>query len=431
MRTDLVKFTLSGTNFQPGAGNTNVTFYNETYFNDNHENVTARLTSVTATTITGNFTIPANATFGKWFVNVTTADGGTSTSPVTFTVVQQNVPKVTLITPASGYRNRTLTVTLTGSGFQVGTGSNVSFYNQSYFDSNATRVYANITSVTPTSITARVFFPAAAPVGPNSWLVNVTTVDGGTSTTNCRFTLNNPGPTIATMTPLSGVRTDLVKFTLSGTNFQPGAGNTNVTFYNETYFNDNHENVTARLTSVTATTITGNFTIPANATFGKWFVNVTTADGGTSTSPVTFTVVQQNVPKVTLITPASGYRNRTLTVTLTGSGFQVGTGSNVSFYNQSYFDSNATRVYANITSVTPTSIAARVFFPADAPVGPNSWLVNVTTVDGGTSTTNCRFTLNNPGPTITTMTPPSGYGTASSRSHSAAPTSSPARVTRR
>ena len=153
---------------------------------------------------------------GNGSPNVTTVSGGTSTSPVTFTVVQQTTPTVSTITPANGFRNRTLTVTLVGTGFQVGTGSNVSFYNQSYFDTNATLIYANITKVTASGITAQVFFPDDAPVGPNSWLVNVTTVDGGTSTTNCRFSLLEPVPTTGTMTPSTGVRTDLVKFTLGG-----------------------------------------------------------------------------------------------------------------------------------------------------------------------------------------------------------------------
>ncbi|MGA2121518.1 MAG: DUF3821 domain-containing protein, partial [Methanoregula sp.] len=406
VRTDLVRFTLGGTNFQPGAGNTNVTLFNTTYGGI----ITAQLGSVTPTAIAGNFTIPADAAFGKWFVNVTTVSGGTSTSPVTFTVVQQNTPKISTITPTSGFRNRTLTVTLAGTGFQVGTGSNVSFFNQTYFTTNATSIYANVTGVTSTAITARVFFPDDAPVGPNSWLVNVTTVDGGTSTSPVTFTLLQPVPTITgSITPLNGVRTDLVTFTLSGTNFQPGAGNTTVTLFNSTYPGV----ITAQLGSVTPTAITGNFTIPADAAFGKWFANVTTTDGGTSTSLVPFTVTQQLKPAITSITPATGFRNRTLTVSLAGTGFQVGTGSNVSFFNQTYFTTNATSIYANITSVTSTSITARVLFPDDAPVGSNSWIVNVTTVDGGTSTTNCWFTLLKPVPTITgSITPLTGVRTS-------------------
>ena len=94
-------------------------------------------------------------------------------------------------------------------------------------------------------------------------------------------------------------------------------------------------------------------------------------DGGTSTTLTPFMVVQQTKPTISTITPTSGYRNRTLTVTLVGSGFQVGTGSNVSFYNQSYFDTNATLIYANITKVTASGITAQVFFPDDAPVGLN------------------------------------------------------------
>ncbi len=402
VRTSLVTFTLAGTNFQPGPGNTTVTLYNQTYFTAHAGNVTATLTSVTATAITGNFTVPADAAFGKWFVNVTTNNGDTSTSVVPFSVMQQNTPAITSISPATGFRNTTIVFTLAGMNFQIGTGSNVSFFNQTY-----TRVYANVTSVTPTAITARVLFPADAPVGPNGWRVNVTTVDGGGSMSNIPFTLIKPVPTITTITPTTGVRTSLVTFTLAGTNFQPGPGNTTVTLFNRTYFNSHSSNVTAQLTTVTPTTITGNFTVPADAAFGKWFVNVTTINGDTSTSVVPFTVLQQNTPAITSISPATGFRNTTITFTLAGTNFQIGTGSNVSFYNQTY-----SRVYANVTSVSPTVITARVIFPADAPVGPNGWRVNVTTVDGGGSMSNIPFTLVKPVPAITSITPASGMRTS-------------------
>ena len=80
----------------------------------------------------------------------------------------------------------------------------------------------------------------------------------------------------------------------------------------------------------------------------------------------------------------TGFRNTTIVFTLAGTNFQIGTfGSNVSFFNQTYtYGINMT---ANLTSVTPTSITARVLFLSNATIGTNGWLVNVTTVDGGSS----------------------------------------------
>ena len=121
MRTSLVTFSLTGTNFQPGPGNTTVTLFNQTYFTAHAGNVTATLTSVTATAITGNFTVPADAAFGKWFVNVTTINGDTSTITLVFSVTQQNTPTITSISPATGFRNSTIVFTLAGMNFQIGT----------------------------------------------------------------------------------------------------------------------------------------------------------------------------------------------------------------------------------------------------------------------------------------------------------------------
>ncbi len=95
---------------------------------------------------------------------------------------------------------------------------------RAYFDTYGINMTANLTSVTPTSITGRVFILSNATIGTNGWIVNVTTVDGGTSTSPIRFTVVKPVPTITLMTPVSGVRTSLVTFSMTGTNFQPGPG---------------------------------------------------------------------------------------------------------------------------------------------------------------------------------------------------------------
>ncbi len=345
---------------------------------------------------------------------MTTVNGNTSTTPIVFTVPQQNTPTITSISPVSGFQNSTVYFTLAGTNFQIGTfGSNVTFFNQTYFDTYGINMTANLTSVSPTSITGKVFVLPDATTGTNGWMVNVTTVDGGTSTSPIRFTVVKPIPTITLMTPASGMRTSLVTFSMTGTNFQPGTGNTTVTLFNQTYFTDHTANVTAQLTSVTSTAITGNFTVPADAAFGKWFVNVTTINGGTSTTPIVFTVPQQNTPTITSISPATGFQNSTVAFTLAGTNFQIGTGGSiVTFFNQSDFDAYGINMTANLTSVTPTSITGRVFILSNATIGTNGWIVNVTTVDGGTSTSPIRFTVVKPVPTITLMTPVSGVRTS-------------------
>jgi hypothetical protein len=413
VRTSIVAFTLTGTNFQPGIGNTTVTMFNQSYFTAHTHNVTATILSVTPTTIIGNVSVPADSPFGNaWVVNVTTADGGMSMSPITFAVPKQLTPTITAITPASGNLNSTVDVTLTGTNFQIGIGgSNVTFTNTSYFQSTGEYLALKVTSVTPTTITGKLTIPKTAPFG-DRWYVNVTTVDGGNNTVPGRFTVVKPVPTITTMTPATGVRTSIVSFTLAGTNFQPGTGNTTVTLFNRTYFDTYNQNLTANLTSLTPTSITGNFTVPEDSPFGNaWVVNVTTADGGMSMSPVTFAVPQLFMPTVTSITPATAFQNSTVDVSIAGTNFQIGNGgSNVTLFNQTYFDSTGENLSVRITSVTPTLIKGKLTIPNTAPEG-DRWTVNATTVDHGTSMSLVRFTVVKPVPTITSMTPTSGVRT--------------------
>ncbi len=413
VRTNIITFTLAGTNFQPGIGNTTVTLFNRTFFDDNNRNITANITSLTPTAIVGNFTVPADSPFGAaWSVNVTTATGGMSMSPILFSVPQQKTPTVTAITPASAFRNSTVLMTVTGTNFQIGTtGSNVTLYNKTYFDATGEKPGMTILKLSPTQIIGY-FRIADTAVEGNQWLLNVTTVDGGMSMSIVKFTVNRPVPTITTMTPTSGVRTSIVKFTIAGTNFQPGVGNTTVTLFNRTFFDANNKNITANITKITPTSITGNFTVPADSPFGAaWVINVTTASGGMSMSPIMFSVPQQKTPTVTAITPISVFRNGSVLATITGTNFQVGVnGTYVTLYNKTYFDATGENIVVTVLKVTPTSIIGRFQVPDTAPDG-NQWVVNATTVDGGTSPSAVRFTVVKPVPTITSITPASGVRT--------------------
>ncbi len=109
------------------------------------------------------------------------------------------------------------------------------------------------------------------------------------------FTVNPfPAPTIGTISPASGYRNTTVAFTLTGTNFEPGA--TTVTFLNQSA----NQSVAGQppavtemnpiLFSVTSTQIVGNVSIPYNATLNLWKINVATVDGGTTSRPGAFTV---------------------------------------------------------------------------------------------------------------------------------------------
>ena len=80
-----------------------------------------------------------------------------------------------------------------------------------------------IFSITPTQIIGSVKIPLTATL--NSWKINVTTVDGGTTSKSSAFTVNVlPAPTIASFVPSAGARGTSVSFTLTGNNFEANGG---------------------------------------------------------------------------------------------------------------------------------------------------------------------------------------------------------------
>jgi hypothetical protein len=320
---------------------------------------------VTATQIKANFAVAAHTPLGARNVTVTTANG--TSNAVTFTVVNPPVPTLTLIAPAFGQRGLAVGVTLTGTGFVAGTtvtpGAGITLANLSVVDSS----------------TIEVTFTIAANAALGNRNVTVTT-PGGTSNPVTFAVVVTPPPTLAGITPDSGVRGTSVPVALGGTNL---TGATAVTV--------SGTGVTVGTFTVdpTGSTLSATFTISATAATGARTVTVTTP-GGTS-NPVTFTVLG---PTLTSISPASGIRSTTFVATLTGTELTGASAITIS----------GTGVTASgITVLTSTTISANFTITAAAATGARN--VTVTTPIGVTNT--LTFTVYG-GPTLTAIAPVSG-----------------------
>ena len=173
----------------------------------------------------------------------------------------------------SGNRLQTLDVTLTGTKFVSG----ISSVN---FGSNIT---VNSTTVNSgTSITANITIRATATTGARNVSVTNSGPGGGTATLTGAFTVNNPAPTLASISPTSGNRSQTLDVIFTGTNFISGVSS--VSF---------GPDITVNSTTVNSSTrITANITIGAAAETGPRDVSVTNAapGGGTATLTDGFTV---------------------------------------------------------------------------------------------------------------------------------------------
>jgi len=383
-RNTTVNFTIAGNNFQPGLGQTRVRIYEDVL--DHELNVT--VSGVTPATIQGSILIPSDALPGSYILEVSTVDGGTATKAGAFTVGYSSPPSIRDVTPSSGFRNTTTAYTITGTGFQPGL-TTVMFRNQT---TNALLGTLAIMGMSSTVITGDLEIPANASTG--FYRADIITADGGTTSRLNAFQVRAiQPPTIGTITPDTGARGIAVAFTLTGTNFQSDKTSVrimDVVTGTETYMD---------VFSVTPTKIIGRFSIPANAPPGRYLLEVTSADGGTTRKNAAFTVTHMQLPVITSITPAEGFRNSTTAFVLKGSNF-IESGTTVRLRTF------GTTIASSLTSVNATTAIGSFTIPANATTG--SYRLDVITAGGFKSRQNAFTVKDSPDPVAGSVTPSNG-----------------------
>ena len=325
---------------------------------------------VNDSTVTATFTITQAAATGPRSVTINTL-GGTSNA-VTFTVAP--TPHLNSIVPATGARNSIVPVTLNGSGL---TGTTAASINVSGTGVNV----SNVNVVSDASVTAT--FTVASNAALTSRTVTVTL--GAGVSNSVTFTVVNAAPPVLTsITPAAGLRGTSVPVTLAGTgltgatamNFIGGAGGVSIT----------------QFTPVNDTTITATLNIPTTAALGGRNINVTTPGGSSNT--VQFTV---QGPTLTSISPATGARGTSVSVTFTGTNLLGANGIQG-------FGNNVT--VTNFTVVNATTVTATFNINGGAPTGTRT--LDLTTANNGTTNTVPFQVVNPPAPTLTSVAPSSG-----------------------
>jgi hypothetical protein len=239
---------------------------------------------------------------------VTNPDGQSGTLANGFTVTNA-APTVGGITPADGVRGTTVTVTnLAGTGFLSG-----AMVRLNRTDSSPVPA-TGVVVVSPTQITCNLGLPSGTTVG--MWDVVVTNPDMQNGTLPNGFTVRAAGPEVTAITPNTSLQTTPVLVSVAGSNFQPGA---NLSLKRTGYADINATGVVF----VSSNMITGSFNLATAAT-GAWDVVVANPDGQYGTLAGGFTV-KNPTPTVTAITPNTGIRGWTVSITnLAGTNFRSG-----------------------------------------------------------------------------------------------------------
>jgi len=148
-----------------------------------------------------------------------------------------------------------------------------------------------------------------------AWNLVVTNDDGKSATLSNAVTLTLAPPTIASITPNSGINTGAVAITnLAGSGFDnptvklQKTGETDISMTGVTLFGP--------------TTITGSFNLTGAAT-GAWDVVVTNADLQSATLTNGFTIGAEPPPAPTSVSPASVQKPGTKTITVNGTNFNA------------------------------------------------------------------------------------------------------------
>jgi hypothetical protein len=228
------------------------------------------------------------------------------------------VPVLTSISPNSGFRGQTQSVTLTGSFLDR---NNNAIGTANVLVSGTGVTVSNVVVVNSTTITATFAISNTATTGAHNVTVNTT---GGTSAA-VTFTVNTPArPTLTSITPNSGAQLTTVHVTIAGTNLQYSP---TVTVSGAT----NQVTVSNVTPAADGLSLTADFTINGNATTGGHTVTVS-AGGGTAATTLTFTVTAATgAPTLTSIAPTSRTRsNASFQVVLTGTNFVTGATVNLS-----------------------------------------------------------------------------------------------------
>jgi hypothetical protein len=277
-------------------------------------------------------------------------------------------PSLASISPASGSPGAVVPVTITGANFDT----------DLVINAGAAIAVTNVSVVSPSQLNA------TFTIAPNAVLgsANVVVTSPGGASSPFVFTLGSTSPSIASVSPSSGLQGAVVPVTITGSNFLAGA----------TVAVSNPGITVSNVVIGSGTQITATLTIAANAALGSAGITVTTSNG--VSSPASFTVAPPP-PGLSSMTPSSGVQASSVPVTLNGSNFVPGAIVAVS---------NPGITVSNVNVVNSAQITATFTIAANAAVGS----ANVTVTTSGGASPSITFTTNAAPPALVSITPSTG-----------------------
>ena len=275
-------------------------------------------------------------------------------------------PTLSTVSPQFGAVCEVLVVTLIGANFTNGA-SNVSFSGM------------GITGISQSAL-----------LGPRDITISTPAPGEGESTVTGAFSVVNPVPTITSISPTSGTKGKTLNVVVTGTDYysgatSPGLGN----------------GITVDSVVVLSNTqLQARLAISYQASGGARDASVTNASpgGGSATLTDGFTV-NNPMPKITAVSPEVAPRGKSTTVTITGTDFVAGATS---------VGAVAGIKAGSVTVISSTQLTASLSISRSAALGARELTVTNGTPGGGTGALTGGFTVQNPAPVASSVSPQSG-----------------------
>jgi hypothetical protein len=319
-------------------------------------------TNVTSYTVDSSTQItavtPAGSVGSAQTITIETPQGNVTSGAV---YSYLNTPTFLFVSPTSGNVSGGDSITINGSDFTNATAVKIGTTNvTSYVVVNA----STITAVTPAGL-----------YGANE-TITIETPQGNVTSSLPEFTYYNT-PTISGVSPASGNYLGGDTIILTGTDFTNATavlvGATNVT----TYVVDSNTQIT--------------FVTPIGTYGNVETITVQTPQGNVTSGSGIFTYL--DTPTIVSVAPTSGSPSGGTTIVITGTDF-----------------SNATAVKIDVTNVTSYTVDSNTQITAVTPAGTGSNLTITVETPQGNTTSGGLYTYVS-GPTITTVSPTSGFTT--------------------
>ena len=310
------------------------------------------VTATNATTITADFTIPADASPGLWDVNVdalTLEDGFT---------VNEVVPAITFMSPNTAFPGDMFTGSINGENTEW-TGTNPTVYLAFNANPSETIDGTNVVVISDTQIQADFDIPSGASIGNYDIHVDDLVRDNG-------FTVLQPAASLTGVNPSTGGQGSMVMITIAGehTSFTGGVTDVYLSF---------HDNPTEMIDAtsfnvVNDTSISAEFDIPADASTGLWDMNV---DDLVLENAFTVTEV---IVLLTSIDPSSATQGDMIMTTISGSNTSFTAATPVVSLTNSLNPSEVIDA-SSVNVLSDTELEADFSIPLNATEG--MWDVNV------------------------------------------------------